>query len=172
MSGPKCCQNPPVFSSGSGEEAGEVVQIASFSSYVSGNPESKIAVLLVSDVFGYEAPKLRKLADKIAAAGYYVVVPDFLFGDYATPETQLDEWTKKHPPEQTVELAKPVIQALKEKGMSKIGSAGFCWGAKGVVDLAKGAEIQVAALLHPAFVTLDDIKGMFCSTTLIIIPWF
>ncbi|KAF5787768.1 putative dienelactone hydrolase, alpha/Beta hydrolase [Helianthus annuus] len=109
-----------------------------------------------------------QLADKVAAAGYYVLVPDFLFGDYWTPETQLDDWTKKHAPEQTVEFAKPVVQALKEKGISKLGSAGFCWGAKAVADLAKEAEIQVAALLHPNFVTLDDIKGMFCSTTLII----
>ncbi|KAF5787771.1 putative dienelactone hydrolase, alpha/Beta hydrolase [Helianthus annuus] len=159
MSGPKCCQNPPAISSGE-EDGGEVLQIASLSSYVSGNPDSITAIILVSDIFGFEAPKLRQLADKVAAAGYYVLVPDFLFGDYWTPETQLDDWTKKHAPEQTVEFAKPVVEALKEKGISKIGSAGFCWGAKAVVDLAKEAEIQVAALLHPNFVTLDDIKGV------------
>ncbi|KAL8242813.1 hypothetical protein R6Q59_013115 [Mikania micrantha] len=59
-----------------------------------------------------------------------------------------------------VEFAKPVIHALQEKGISKIGAAGFCWGAKVVVELAKDADIQVAALLHPTFVTLDDIKGV------------
>ncbi|KAD2394103.1 hypothetical protein E3N88_41080 [Mikania micrantha] len=32
--------------------------------------------------------------------------------------------------------------------------------AKVVVELANDANIQVAALLHPTFVTLDDIKGV------------
>uniref|UniRef100_A0A251TCF5 Putative alpha/Beta hydrolase fold protein n=1 Tax=Helianthus annuus TaxID=4232 RepID=A0A251TCF5_HELAN len=62
--------------------------------------------------------------------------------------------------EQAVDFAKQVIQALKEKGVTKIGAAGFCWGAKVVVELAKDGEIQFAALLHPSFVTLDDIKGV------------
>ncbi|KAL8235197.1 hypothetical protein R6Q59_021297, partial [Mikania micrantha] len=48
MSGPECCSNPPA-SSGSG--SGEVLQIASLNSYVSGNSDSEIAVLLVSDVY-------------------------------------------------------------------------------------------------------------------------
>ncbi|KAJ0614363.1 putative dienelactone hydrolase, alpha/Beta hydrolase [Helianthus annuus] len=77
----------------------------------------------------------RQLVDKVAAAGYDVV-------------------------EQAVDFAKKVIQALKEKGVTKIGAAGFCWGAKVVVELAKDGEIQFAALLHPSFVTLDDIKGV------------
>lgn len=158
MSGPQCCENPPVISSG--EDSGEVLQIASLNSYVSGNTDSKIAVVLISDVFGYGAPKLRKLADKVASAGYYVVVPDFFHGDPLTPDSNIQDWLKNHAPEPAVELAKPVIQALKEKGISKVGAAGFCWGAKVVVELAKDADIQVAALLHPSFVTLDDIKGV------------
>ncbi|KAI3711878.1 hypothetical protein L1987_70427 [Smallanthus sonchifolius] len=158
MSGPACCENPPGVSSF--DESGEIKQIASLSSYVSGNPDSKIAVLLISDVYGYGAPKLRKIADKVASAGYYAVVPDFFFGDPFIPKTQLQDWIKNHPAMQAVDFAKPVIHALKEKGITKIGAAGFCWGAKVVVELAKDADIQVAALLHPTFVTLDDIKGV------------
>ncbi|KAL8242818.1 hypothetical protein R6Q59_013120 [Mikania micrantha] len=128
MSGPECCENPPVTSSGG--ESGEIKQIASLKSYVSGNPGSKLAVLLISDVYGYEAPKLRKIADKLASAGYYAVVPDFFFGDPFIPKTQLQEWLKNHEPKLAVEFAKPVIHALQEKGISKIGAAGFCWGDK------------------------------------------
>lgn len=158
MSGPQCCENPPAASSGG--ESGEVLQIASLNTYVTGNPDLKSAVVLVSDVYGYGAPKLRKLADKVASAGYYVVVPDLLHGDPLTPESSIQDWLNNHAPEQAVGLVKPVIQALKEKGISKVGAAGFCWGAKIVVELAKDADVQVAALLHPSFVTLDDIKGV------------
>ncbi|WP_411024818.1 dienelactone hydrolase family protein, partial [Salmonella sp. s57610] len=53
---------------------------------------------------------------------------------------------------------KPVIAALKSKGVLKVGAAGFCWGAKVVVELAKHACIDTAVLLHPSFVTLNDIQ--------------
>ncbi|CAH1443181.1 unnamed protein product [Lactuca virosa] len=53
MSGPECCKNPPTLSSGG--ESGDVLQIASLNSYVTGNTDSKIAVVLISDVY---APKL------------------------------------------------------------------------------------------------------------------
>lgn len=41
----------------------------------------------------------RKLADKIAAAGFFVVVPDFLYKDPYVPEDanrQLPVWIKDH----------------------------------------------------------------------------
>ncbi|KAI9196697.1 hypothetical protein LWI28_026189 [Acer negundo] len=100
----------------------------------SGGGESTLAVFLISDVFGYEAPNLRKLADKIAAAGFYA--------------------------DKGAEDAKPVIEALKSKGISAIGAVGFCWGAKVVVQLAKREVIQAAVLCHPSFVSVDDIKGV------------
>ncbi|KAI5666707.1 hypothetical protein M9H77_16560 [Catharanthus roseus] len=159
MSGPQCCENPPTLSSSSG--VGAVTEIAGLKSYVSGPSDSKLAILLISDIFGYEAPNLRKLADKVAAAGYYVVVPDFLYGDPYDPsnaEKPVPVWIKSHGPDKGVEDAKQVIAALRGKGISSIGAAGFCWGAKVVVQLAKSDDIQAGVLLHPSFVTVDDIK--------------
>ncbi|KAB1214180.1 hypothetical protein CJ030_MR5G027205 [Morella rubra] len=159
MSGPQCCSNPPTLNPNAG--GGHVEQLGGFSSYVSGSTDSKLAVLLVSDIFGYENPKLRKLADKVAAAGFYVVVPDFLHGDPYVPENAerpLPDWLKDHGADKAFEEAKPVIEAVKSKGVSAVGAAGFCWGAKVVVELAKSELIQAAVLLHPSFVTLDDIK--------------
>ncbi|XP_030536071.1 endo-1,3;1,4-beta-D-glucanase-like [Rhodamnia argentea] len=161
MSGPQCCENPPTLNPSGG--AGHVEQLGGLNAYVVGSPDSKVATLLVSDIFGYEAPNLRKLADKVAAAGFYVVVPDYFKGDpYApeNPERPIGVWIKDHGADKGFEETKPVIQALKSKGISKIGAAGFCWGAKVVVELAKCELIQAAVLLHPSFVTLDDIKGV------------
>lgn len=41
----------------------------------------------------------RKLADKIAAAGFYVVVPDFFYGDPYSPdnaEKTIHVWLQEH----------------------------------------------------------------------------
>ncbi|XP_039803665.1 endo-1,3;1,4-beta-D-glucanase-like [Panicum virgatum] len=66
--------------------------------------------------------------------------------------------------EKGFEEAKPVIAALKEKGMSAIGAAGYCWSRIVVVELAKAHEIQAAVVLHPGPITVDDIKEPNYST--------
>ncbi|XP_016541032.1 endo-1,3;1,4-beta-D-glucanase isoform X1 [Capsicum annuum] len=158
----ECCDNPPNYLSGAGGEDGHVQQLGGFNCYISGPAHSTQAVLLVSDVFGYEAPKLRKLADKVAAAGFYAVVPDFLRGDphIANDERPLEEWIKNHGPDQGFEDAKPVIEALKSRCVTTIGAVGFCWGAKVVVELSKYAYVQAAVLLHPSFVAVDDMHAV------------
>ncbi|XP_061345554.1 endo-1,3;1,4-beta-D-glucanase-like [Gastrolobium bilobum] len=161
MSGPECCSNPPTLNPSAG--TGHVEKLAGLDSYLTGSPHSKVAVILISDIYGYEAPNLRNLADKVAAAGYYVVVPDFFHGDPYNPENPdrpLPTWLKDHGADEGFEATKPIIEALKSKGVSAIGAAGFCWGAKVVVELAKSRLIQAAVLLHPSFVSLDDIKGV------------
>uniref|UniRef100_M0ZWT3 Endo-1,3-1,4-beta-d-glucanase n=1 Tax=Solanum tuberosum TaxID=4113 RepID=M0ZWT3_SOLTU len=97
MAGPQCCENPPALSSSSGH--GSILELGGLKTYVSGSSNSKHAILLISDVYGYEAPNLRKLADKVAAGGYYVVVPDFLYGDPYNPENKekpIQVWIQSH----------------------------------------------------------------------------
>lgn len=160
MAGPQCCAHPPTLNPSVG--AGHVEKVGGLDTYVSGSPDSKLAILLVSDVYGYEAPNLRKLADKIAAAGFYAVVPDFFYGDPFAPdnaERPIKVWLKDHGMHKGFEDAKPVIEALNSKGVSAIGAVGFCWGAKVVVELGKSsAFIKAAVLCHPSFVTVDDFK--------------
>nr|GME20037.1 endo-1,3;1,4-beta-D-glucanase-like [Ipomoea batatas] len=158
MSGPKCCENPPTLDPSAG--VGSVVELGGLNSYVTGSSNSKLAIILASDVFGYEAPNLRKIADKVAANGYYVVVPDFFYGDpFVSGSQSIDDWLQEHGTDKGFEDAKSVIAALKSKGISSIGAAGYCWGAKPVVQLAQSKDyIEAAVLLHPSFVTVDDIK--------------
>ncbi|XP_030465813.1 endo-1,3;1,4-beta-D-glucanase-like isoform X2 [Syzygium oleosum] len=161
MSGPQCCENPPTLNPASGQ--GHVEELGGLKSYVSGSSDSNLAIVLVSDVFGYEAPNLRKLADKVAAAGFYAVVPDFLGGEPYVPENAerpVTEWLKDHGTDKGYEDAKRIVEAVKGKGASAIGAAGFCWGGKVVVELAKTGAIGAAVLLHPSLVSVDDIEGV------------
>ncbi|KAI0512294.1 hypothetical protein KFK09_012933 [Dendrobium nobile] len=160
MASSECCENPPVLNSSSGD--GSVVEsIGGLKAYVAGSPDSKAAILLVSDVFGYEAPNLRKLADKTAAAGFYVVVPDFFHEDPYVPDTiPVKTWLGNHGTDKGFEEAKPVVEAVKSKGFSAIGAAGLCWGAKVVAELAKSGAIKAGVMLHPSAVTVDDIKAI------------
>ncbi|BAF17388.1 Os05g0399100, partial [Oryza sativa Japonica Group] len=169
MASPQCCANPPTLNPAGGE--GKVVEsFGGIKAYVAGAAESKAAVVLISDVFGFEAPNLRKIADKVASSGYFVVVPDFLHGDPLVPESTekpFQMWIKEHGPDKAFEEAKPIIAALKEKGVSSIGAVGYCWGAKVVVELVKAHEIQAAVMCHPSFVTVDDMKEVKCPIAIL-----
>ncbi|KAJ3676537.1 hypothetical protein LUZ60_003949 [Juncus effusus] len=146
-----CCANPPSLNPTCG--GGSVVDnFGGIKSYIVGSTGSKQAVILISDVYGFEAPLLRKIADKVAESGYFVVVPDFIHGDPFEAE------------DKGFEEAKPVIAALKEKGINSVGAAGYCWGAKVAIELAKAGEIQAAVLSHPSFVSVGDIRGTKFTT--------
>ena len=51
MSSSHCFQNPPNLNSGI-HGAGTIQELGGLSSYVTGSPHSKLALILVSDVFG------------------------------------------------------------------------------------------------------------------------
>ncbi|KAM7485486.1 hypothetical protein LguiA_001495 [Lonicera macranthoides] len=159
MSSSQCIQNPPSLSSDCG--AGIVEEFAGLNAYITGSQSSKLAILLVSDVFGYGAPNLRKLADKVAAAGFFVVVPDFFYGEPFDPHhanMDIKSWMKNHGADKGFEDARMVIAALKSKGVSAIGTAGFCWGGMVVTKLAKLDDLQAAVVLHPGPLTADEIN--------------
>eukprot|EP01018_Ginkgo_biloba_P010074 Gb_35405 [translate_table: standard] len=70
----------------------------------------------------------------------------------------LPDWLKIHGPEKAFEPSRKVIESLKNRGIPTIGAAGFCWGAKVVVELTKGEDLKAVVILHPAFLTVEDIK--------------
>ncbi|AQK52092.1 hypothetical protein Zm00014a_015619 [Zea mays] len=157
----QCLDNPPDRSIHGRQlaEAGEVVHDlpGGLRAYVSGAASSSRAVVLASDVFGYEAPLLRQIADKVAKAGYFVVVPDFLKGDYLDDKKNFTEWLEAHSPVKAAEDAKPLFAALKKEGKS-VAVGGYCWGGKLSVEVGKTSDVKAVCLSHPYSVTADDMK--------------
>ncbi|KAJ7528970.1 hypothetical protein O6H91_15G030600 [Diphasiastrum complanatum] len=134
---------------------------------------SAAAVILISDVFGWDTPLLRKLADKVSAAGYLVVVPDVLHDDpfkpaeTGSPFAAFPAWLQKHEPLKAVPEIKQIIEILKGKSITSIGVAGFCWGAKVAVLLARQKDIKAAVLLHPSRVVTDDFKEIIAPIAIL-----
>lgn len=160
MAGPQCCESPPPRDQPP-VGVGRLESFEDLTAYVTGPSDATAAVILISDVFGYEAPNLRKLADKVAEAGYLVVVPDYFNGDpYVPDQSNIQDWLKNHAPEKGFEDSVKIIEVLKSRGITSTGAAGFCWGGKVVVELAKGEDLKAGVLLHPSFVTVDDIKAV------------
>ncbi|TVU19301.1 hypothetical protein EJB05_35442, partial [Eragrostis curvula] len=156
-----CLDNPPDMTA-TGAEAGHVVEdYYGLDAYLTGSHGASRAVILASDYYGFQAPKLRKIADQVAAVGYFVVVPDLLRGDPYKDGISFSEWLKRHSPDDAAKMVMELIAALRKAGKT-VDVGGYCWGAKVAVDLAKTGKIQAVVISHPALVTVDDIKEVKC----------
>lgn len=104
------------------------------------------------------------MADQFAVNGYYTLIPDLFNGDPLSlnrPEGfDFMDWLNhgtggKNP--HTTDAVDPIVQKgldyLKKKGFTKIGSVGYCFGAKYTVRfMSKGKGIDVGYLAHPSSV--------------------
>ncbi|KAK5682099.1 hypothetical protein LTS10_005224 [Elasticomyces elasticus] len=69
---------------------------------------------------------------------------------------------KGHMPDQVDPIASKIISYLRtELHVEKIGSVGYCYGAKYVARFsAKGKGIDAACMCHPSFVDAGEIEAM------------
>ncbi|PQQ16103.1 endo-1 3 [Prunus yedoensis var. nudiflora] len=165
MAGPQCCSNPPILNPSYGVDSAE--KLGGLNVYAAGSLTPSLPLFL-SLMFLVPAYTSKKLAEKVAAAGFFVVVPNFFYDDPFVYDNNrpLAVWLEDHGTDKGFEDAKSIINALKEKGypqlelQDSVGVVSGCFSCKVVTELAKSDFIQAAVLLHPSFVALDDIEGV------------
>ena len=68
----------------------------------------------------------------------------------------LGAWFPSHGKEQTQPPLDALIKALKEKGITTFGAAGYCFGARYVFNIAFEGEIKAAVISHPSLLEVPE----------------
>ncbi|KZP30515.1 alpha/beta-hydrolase [Athelia psychrophila] len=153
-----------------GEPEGNYKKIGDVECYVAtpkGDHAKDKAVLFLTDVFGMQLVNNRLLTDDFANNGFKTILVD-LFGGEPYPEDYLsggaanfnrEEWMTKNDYATTRHVLDKVIAALKADGVEKLGSTGYCYGARHVFDLAFDSITAVSVVAHPTrFQIPDDLE--------------
>ncbi|XP_053105421.1 carboxymethylenebutenolidase homolog [Hemicordylus capensis] len=120
---------------------GHEAQVEHFSAYICKPPyNTNKAVIVVHDIYGWQFPDTRYVADIIAANGFLTIVPDFFLGKEPWKPTNhwhnFADWLKNRDPMKVDKTANVVLTYLKKEcNAKKIGIVGFSWGGMAVHHL-------------------------------------
>lgn len=139
-------------------------------------------MIFLTDIFGYDLPNTRLLADEYAKAGFYVYVPDILSGDAlpidllqnieprladkeqaglvdtvkntAITTTRLYPWVARHTEAVTLPIVQHAVDEVRKiPGTGKLGAVGFCFGGRYAILMAHG-KVDAAYACHPSLVAV------------------
>ncbi|KAL4867961.1 hypothetical protein BDV12DRAFT_170370 [Aspergillus spectabilis] len=161
-----------------GEARGEISHIGDVEVYIV-KPEQREsydkAILILTDVIGHKFINVQLIADQLAANGYLVLIPDLFDGDpiplnrpgdFDLPAWKIGAYNPKgtaHLPANVDPIVNSSIAELRTKyGVKKIGSIGYCFGAKYVVRhlTPSLSRIDVGFIAHPSFVDEGELRGI------------
>ncbi|XP_060628692.2 carboxymethylenebutenolidase homolog [Anolis sagrei] len=123
------------------EGQGHEVSIEHIKAYLTKPPHhTDKAVIVIHDVFGWQLPNTRYIADMLASNGYIAILPDFYRGQTAWTLSDdwdtFDDWLKTRDSKNINRETDVVLKYLKEQCHAKeIGVIGFCWGGAAVHHL-------------------------------------
>ncbi|XP_051467923.1 carboxymethylenebutenolidase homolog [Apus apus] len=150
---------------------GQEVQVEHIKAYVCKPPASSgKAVIVIHDIFGWQLPNTRYMADMLAANGYIAICPDFFAGREAWKPSddwsKFDDWLKTRDARKINKEADAVLKYLKEQcGANRLGVIGFCWGGVGVRHLMMTyLELKAGVSLYGLIKDSDDISSLLSPT--------
>ncbi|KAF2203119.1 alpha/beta-hydrolase [Delitschia confertaspora ATCC 74209] len=149
-----------------GNAVGEVKNIGDIRTYFS-YPESKStqdAVLILTDVIGMDSINAQLIADDLARAGYFVVMPDLFHGNpikmNRSPDFDIMKWLQNHLPPVVDLIVEAVLKEMRGPlGCKRIGGVGYCFGGKYVCRFLKPGMLDAGFTAHPSFVEKEELKG-------------
>jgi len=131
--------------------------------------ESKGAIVVFHDIFGYDSARTHYIVDEIASWGYIVIEPDFYGKKYAGVHSEKDvlslwqPWKiftggahlisrMRIPWSILEEKLKLVLSWLESNGAKdkKLGLLGFCWGGWAVVEASTSGKFSCLVGAHPS----------------------
>jgi len=125
---------------------------------------SNRCIIWCYDIYGFEGGRTREMCDKLAAAGYMVLLPDFFRGQWRGVEApDLGDWITKQADwfgQRQAEWAEVILPYARSYGAVTFGAVGTCMGAYSVMRLCSYGEFKAGASIHPAttFVTTQLLK--------------
>lgn len=134
----------------------DVVEI--YQAPVNGSPSS--AIIVYSDVWGWNSGRIRAIADYLGELGYLALVGKFLTptlnggtdGDAMSPDDTFNlDWIKQFPWDTQKPKVDSIISYAKQSGASRIGVFGFCYGGHlACWSSRENSEIACGVVFHPS----------------------
>ncbi|ODV63194.1 protein AIM2 [Ascoidea rubescens DSM 1968] len=166
MSAYDCCFKT-IFHSG--EPKGKHTDFLGYDTYQTGDKNSSKIIVILTDVFGHRYNNVLLIADKLAEAGYYVVIPDYLEGGNVTfsqndPQyaAKIQKWLDYHNLEKTKPIVDDFFKKLKDSAKYKfIGVTGYCFGGRyAIQQISDTGYADAAAVAHPSLVQIEEIQSV------------
>jgi len=177
-----------------GETKGKIIDIAGVPTYLASPPEETkaphAAIVIITDIFGWDFVNARLFADaQAAASGINVYLPDFFLGDsvdaslmpnldgvegayakfvnglkYVRMFSMVAPWLYRHRQAVTEPLVHKVLDQLRANGITKLGVEGFCFGGWYVVELGnannKDHPVDAVVATHPSMLKLPMVEAL------------
>eukprot|EP00993_Chasmostoma_nieuportense_P003719 NODE_4423_length_790_cov_8.179487_g4264_i0.p1 GENE.NODE_4423_length_790_cov_8.179487_g4264_i0~~NODE_4423_length_790_cov_8.179487_g4264_i0.p1 ORF type:complete len:262 (+),score=43.57 NODE_4423_length_790_cov_8.179487_g4264_i0:45-788(+) len=148
-----CCpptRVDPVFEQTSDyTPAGEMLHLQKLQLYRVG--QGTKGVILIADIFGMNSGRHKAIADQLALADFFVLVPDFFHGqslkmpDLSTP--RLGEFISSFPPQTLKPEFDEVRLYMTAQGVKSVALMGFCWGCWALTAMA-GLHLDYDCAVH------------------------
>lgn len=147
-----------------------------FDAYVSLPPSGDgPGLLLIQEIFGVNQ-HMRDVADRLAAEGFIVMVPDLFWRMKRNLELGYEgadfdkalEYFQQFDEKQGLSDLKEAASALRDhkKCTGRVGTIGFCLGGKLAFRLASQYNMNAAVSYYPVFLEkhLEDAERLRCET--------